>query len=237
LPEPNYEAATCDLAAVSVPCRTVGGDFYDYVDVPAAGFGFALGDVAGKGPSAALLAATVQSNFVAHAPVARDPADTMARINNALLRRAVEARFATMFYGVLMPEGRLVYSNAGQEPPLVVRTDGAVERLEEGGPVLGLLPAATYDSAAVNLRTGDLVVVCSDGVTEARSASGEEFGSDRLAAAVGGLHGGGPEIVLETVLSAVRTFAAGAPQYDDITAMVVRYRGRGDLGNGVRVME
>jgi serine phosphatase RsbU (regulator of sigma subunit) len=227
LPEPTHEAAAYDLAAVSVPCRTVGGDFYDYLDVPGAGFGFALGDVAGKGPSAALLAAAVQSNFVAHAPVAENPADTMARVNRALLRRAVEARFATMFYGVLLAEGRLGYCNAGQEPPLVVRPEGRIECLEEGGPVLGLLNAATYECGQVSLSPGDLVVVCSDGVTEARSAPGEEFGRDRLVAAVGGLHGGSPELVLETIQAAVREFAAGTPQYDDLTAMVVRYRGLG----------
>ena len=85
----------------SIPCRTVGGDFFDYIDVGEHGFGFALGDVAGKGPPAALLAAAVQSNFAAHAPVSASPADAMARINKALLRRAIEARFATMFYGAI----------------------------------------------------------------------------------------------------------------------------------------
>jgi hypothetical protein len=86
LPEPNYDAGICDLAAVTVPCRTVGGDFYDYVDLAENGFGFALGDVAGKGPPAALLAATVQSNFVAHAPIGKSPADTIARINDDVPR-------------------------------------------------------------------------------------------------------------------------------------------------------
>src|SRR6476620_4400629 len=124
LPEPTYDAGMCDLAAVTVPCRTVGGDFYDYVDLAENGFGFALGDVAGKGPPAALLAATVQSNFVAHAPIGGTPAETIARINKALLRRAIEARFATMFYGVVTEAGQLLYCNAGQEPPLVLKADG-----------------------------------------------------------------------------------------------------------------
>src|SRR5688572_19353689 len=123
LPEPLFETATIDLAAAAIPCRTVGGDFFDYIDVGAQGFGFALGDVAGKGPPAALLAAAVQSNFAAHAPVSDSPADAMERINKALLRRAIEARFATMFYGAITADGQLSYSNAGQEPPLVIRTD------------------------------------------------------------------------------------------------------------------
>lgn len=226
LPEPAYESAVCDLAASSVPCRTVGGDFFDYLDLPDGAFGFALGDVAGKGPPAALLAATVQSNFIAHAPVAADPADTMARVNRALLRRAIEARFATMFYGALSPDGSLRGCNAGQDPPLVVRVNGEIDWLEAGGPVLGLLSVATYEFETVALNPGDLVVICSDGVSEARNAAGDEFGRDRLLAAMSPMHGSTPERVLEALLSAVRGFAAGAPPADDITAMVVRYRGK-----------
>jgi len=226
LPEGRFETGAVDLAAASIPCRTIGGDFFDYLDVGERGFGFALGDVAGKGPPAALLAAAVQSNFVAQAPVSTDPADTMARINKALLRRAIEARFATMFYGAIGAEGTLSYCNAGQEPPLVVRKD-RVEWLEEGGPVLGLLGIATYEYASVALAPGDLVVVCSDGVTEARNDAGEEFGRDRLVAAMTGCHGGRPEAVLEQLLESIRRFSESAPQGDDITALVLRYRGGG----------
>jgi sigma-B regulation protein RsbU (phosphoserine phosphatase) len=150
----------------------------------------------------------------------------MARINKALLRRAIEARFATMFYGAVTADGTLSYCNAGQEPPLVVR-DGSVEWLEQGGPVLGLLSIATYEHASVSLAPGDLVVVCSDGVTEARNDAGEEFGRDRLVAAMTTCHGLRPDAVLEQLLGSVRRFSEGAPQGDDITALVLRYRGTG----------
>ena len=100
-PRRSGAARPVDLAATSAPCRTIGGDFFDYLDLPDGAFGFTLGDVAGKGPPAALLAAAVQSNFSAHAPVAQDPADLMTRLNLALLRRAVDARFATMFFGAI----------------------------------------------------------------------------------------------------------------------------------------
>ena len=92
LPAPQWRGPTCDLAATSAPCRTIGGDFFDYLDLPNGVLGFTLGDVAGKGPPAALLAAAVQSNFAAQAPVAEHPADLMTRLNVALLRRAVDAR-------------------------------------------------------------------------------------------------------------------------------------------------
>jgi serine phosphatase RsbU (regulator of sigma subunit) len=224
LPEPAFDAGIADLAAASIPCRTVGGDFFDYIDVGDGGFGFALGDVAGKGPPAALLAAAVQSNFAAHAPVSKTPADAMERINKALLRRAIEARFATMFYGAITPDGKLSYSNAGQEPPLVVRANSTAW-LEEGGPVLGLLSIATYNFDTVPLAPGDLVVVCSDGVTEARNIAGDEFGRDRLLEALDGRHGSKPEAVLEHVLGLVKTFSQGAAQADDITLLILRYKG------------
>ena len=225
LPTGSFETSFVDLAASSVPCRTVGGDFFDYLDLGARGFGFGLGDVAGKGAPAALLAAAVQSNFIAQAPVSGDPADTLTRVNNALLRRAIEARFATMFHGVVDLTGHLSYSNGGQEPPLVLQRDG-ISWLEAGGPVLGLLPGATYEFDSITLAPGDLVVICSDGVTEARNAAGDEFGRERLIEAMSGCHGGKPAAVLERLFEAVRLFSQGTAQGDDITGLVLRYRGQ-----------
>jgi|SoiMethySBSTD1v2_1073268.scaffolds.fasta_scaffold05223_13 phosphoserine phosphatase RsbU/P len=224
LPEPKYDSTTCDLAADSIPCRTVGGDFFDYIEIGDRGLGFALGDVAGKGPPAALLAAAVQTNFAAQAPISDNPAETMERVNKALLRRAIEARFATMFYGAITNDGALSYCNAGQEPPLVVRAS-SIEWLEEGGPVLGLLSIATYAYGTVQLHPGDLVVVCSDGVTEARNLANDEFGRDRLVEALHGRHGQKPDTALEHLLAVIKQFSQGAAQADDITALILRYRG------------
>ncbi len=237
LADPTFAGTTCELSAVSKPCRTVGGDFYDYFELPDGGFAFALGDVAGKGPSAALLAAAVQTNFVAQAAVSDDPAQTMARINAALLRRPVEARFATMFYGVLSADGRLSYCNAGQEPPLVLGCDGLTWWLEAGGPVLGLLSDATYETGIVHLKPDDLLVLCSDGVTEARNAAGEELGRERMVEAIAQCRGRKPEAVLETLLGAVRSFSQGAPQADDITVLILKYRGAGALDQPSRRQE
>jgi sigma-B regulation protein RsbU (phosphoserine phosphatase) len=181
--------------------------------------------VAGKGPPAALLAATVQSHFAAHAPIAAEPGDLMARLNRALLRRAVEARFATMFYGVVSPNGELAYTNAGQEPPVVVRADGTLASLDVGGPVLGLLPGASYQWARLSLAPGDIVLVCSDGVTEARNPAGDEYGLDRLSALLASAHGSDPDDLVAMVLASVNEFAGTEPQGDDVTLMALRYRG------------
>jgi phosphoserine phosphatase RsbU/P len=226
LPETTFRTATSELAASSIPCRTVGGDFFDYLEMDDGRFGFTIGDVAGKGPPAALLAAAVQTNFVALAPISADPGDAVSRINKALLRRAVEARFATLFYGVADADGTLRFCNAGQEPPMLLRGTGDVEWLEAGGPPLGLLPIAVFESGEAKLLPGDMVVVYSDGVSEARNAAGDEFGRDRLQATVRAGDTGNADAVLDRLLKAVRDFSIDAPQADDITALVFCYRGR-----------
>ena len=129
-----------------------------------------------------------------------------------------------MFHGVIALDGRLSYSNGGQEPPLVLGRS-QTSWLETGGPVLGLLPGATYEYDTVTLSPGDLVVICSDGVTEARNFAGEEFGRERLIEATEGLHGAKPDMVLERLFEAVRKFSQGTAQGDDITGLVLRYRG------------
>jgi sigma-B regulation protein RsbU (phosphoserine phosphatase) len=161
---------------------------------------------------------------VAQASIGSDPAQTTARINTALLRRPIEGRFATMFFGVLSRDGRLSCCNAGQEPPLVVDRHG-LTWLRAGGPVLGLLTVAMYESEAVQLKPNDLVLIYSDGITEAMNVAGEEFGRERLVEAIEHCHGTRPEAVLEILLNAVGTFSRGAPQTDDITALILRYRG------------
>lgn len=224
LPPPDYAGATFDLAATSIACRTIGGDFFDYLDLDDGAFAFSLGDVAGKGPPAALLATAVQSLAAALMASTRDPAETLAQVNRGLLRRSIQSRFATMFLGVLSPDGSLRYSSAGHEPPVLVRRHG-IESLDAGGLVLGLFPQAAYESGAVRLQPGDVVVVVSDGVTEARNARDEEFERTRLIASIESLHAQEPAAVLDRLLRDVRAFTAGAPQADDVTVVVVRYRG------------
>jgi serine phosphatase RsbU (regulator of sigma subunit) len=225
LPEPRYAKAHVDLAAVTIPCRTVGGDFYDYIDVADDALGFTLGDVAGKGPPAALLAAAVQSIFAAQASLLGDPAETMTRINVALMRRSIEARFATMFYAVLYPDGRLSYSNAGHESPVIIGSAASDRSLDTGGVVLGLFDTATYDAETIQLSAGDVIIVVSDGVTEARNVEGDEFGRERVVEAVAGTESLNAEGVLDRLLAVVREFTLGTPQADDVTALVVKYLG------------
>jgi serine phosphatase RsbU (regulator of sigma subunit) len=224
LPVANREGAFFSTAAASIACRAVGGDFYDYVDLPTSQFGFIVGDVAGKGSPAALLAAAVLGMFSAEATYQASAAPLMTRLNHGLFRRAIEARFLTSFYGMLSPDGSLTYCNAGHNAPLLVTASG-IRRLETGGVVLGLFDNATFEEETLKLEPGDLIVLFSDGVTEAMNSESEEFTDDRLIACANAHLGETPQQVLDALLADVHSFCAGEPQSDDVTAVLVRYNG------------
>jgi phosphoserine phosphatase RsbU/P len=224
LPEPEREGAFFQAVGASVPCRAIGGDFFDYVDLPDGEFGFAVGDVAGKGAPAALLTAVLQGVFASQASSGTGPAMTLSRVNQALIRRSVESRFATAIYGVITKDGHLTYCNGGHNPPLIIHRD-TVERLETGGLILGLFEHATFEEATVCMQAGDLLIAFSDGVTEAMSATGEEYGEARLLECVQLNRDRHAREVLESILASVRAFTVGAVQSDDVTALVLRYVG------------
>jgi serine phosphatase RsbU (regulator of sigma subunit) len=224
LPPPERNGGYFQAIGASVPCRAIGGDFFDYVDLPSGEFGLAVGDVAGKGAPAALLTAVLQGVFASQASSGSGPALTLSRVNQALIRRSVESRFATAFYAVMSKDGALTYCNAGHNPPLLVRSNG-VERLEKGGLILGLFEHATFEEETVRLQSGDLLIVFSDGVTEALSASGEEYGEARLLEAVQQHRTDSTHDLLDTIFASVRAFTVGAVQSDDVTALVLRYVG------------
>ena len=212
-----------EAAAEMVPCRSIGGDFYEYLELEDGAFGFTLGDVAGKGAPAGLLGARVQEIFAAQA--APHPSTTVTRINDVLMRRALESRFVTLLYGVLAPDGQLTYCNAGHNPPLLLGGDG-VRRLDKGGTLLGLFDDATFEEECVRLRPGDTLIVFSDGISEALNGAGEEFGDVRILDCVSAIPPWtDPRTVIDTLFSRVREFTVGEPQSDDMTTLVVRYRG------------
>jgi phosphoserine phosphatase RsbU/P len=222
LPKAGHSGAFFKTSASSIPCRSIGGDFYDYVDLPTGAFGFALGDVAGKGPPAALLSAMMQGIFAAQAAASDTPCQTIARVNLALYKRGIESRFVTLMYGSLEPDGRLTYCNAGHNPPLVVGR-GGVRRLEVGGPIVGLFEHAVFQEETVVLSPGDWLIVFSDGVSEAMSAAGDEYGEERILAVVDKDTSLAPADLLKALFADVRAFTKGAAQSDDITALVLRY--------------
>jgi len=222
LPRSRTRGSFYDASGTSIACRAIGGDFFEYIDLPDGSFGFALGDVSGKGPPAALLTAMLQGMFSTQAFAPVEPAEMMTRVNRALLARGIENRFATIFYAILRAEGRLTYCNAGQNPPLLFSASG-VRKLETGGMIVGLFPYASYQQEDVQLAAGDALAIFSDGVSEALNGSGEEYGEARIQDAVAPNWLEPSDAVLQALLESVRGFAQGAPQNDDVTALIVRY--------------
>jgi len=222
LPERRHTGLRFDVATASLPCRAIGGDFCDHFNLPNETFAFALGDVTGKGPPAALLAAQLQGILAAHSQLPATAAELVTRVNGVLGRRVLESRLATMFFGRLSSDGLLTYSNAGHNPPVLLHSNG-IRLLETGGLLLGAFNDVVYQEDTIQLEDGDVLVVFSDGVTEAMNQEGAEFGEERLLSCVSAHRGAAATELLDCLLGMVREFTAGAPQSDDITAMVLRY--------------
>jgi sigma-B regulation protein RsbU (phosphoserine phosphatase) len=216
-----------ELAGACRPALAVGGDYYDFVPIEGGRLGIAIGDISGKGIPAALLMATLRAFLRGQTVRGRgDLAGLIADLSGLVYESSAPNRYATFFYAEYDPASRrLVYVNAGHNPPVVLRggpgATGLV-RLDAGGPVIGLLPDCDYVQDHVQLEPGDLLVAFTDGVSEAMNAAHEEWGEDRLLPALHEVRCEPPAAVIERVMAAADMFVAGAPQHDDMTLVVVR---------------
>jgi sigma-B regulation protein RsbU (phosphoserine phosphatase) len=212
------------VAGLSRPHGEVGGDYFDFVprSDPARRL-LALGDVAGKGPGAALLAASLHAAVRAQARVCGGLAEVLAEVNRYLCESTPANKFATLFAAeVEADSGRVRFANAGHPPPLVARRDGRVESLAPGGLPLGIRPEARYAEQALDLAPGDTLVIYSDGASERLAESGEEFGLARLSEVVAAGRGLPAATLLDRIGFALRRFAGAAPPDDDLTLVVAR---------------
>lgn len=208
------------------PAREVGGDYYDFLELPNNSLGIAIGDVSGKGIPASLLMASLQASLRGQTLAGSIGIDrVMENINRLIYAASPVNRYATFFYGQYNPTARrLTYVNAGHNAPVVLRRkDGAPEciRLEKGGPPVGLLPEASYESDCIDLKPGELVVLFTDGMSETMNAAEDEWGECRLLEALTNSAASSPAEVVQTLFSAADAFAAGAPQHDDMTVVVL----------------
>ena len=226
LPHTHAPMEGLDYAGLSRAALGVGGDYYDFVPLTNRRIAIALGDVCGKGVSAAILMAAL-GGYLHGVTVEQqgDPRALVDALNRHLHASVPASRFATLFYGVYDLSTRtLEYVNAGHLPPVLLRHDGSGVRryLDTGGPALGMMPEAQYLSARVALQPGDLLVSVTDGVTEAQNAAGEEWGDERLCRELEPIAAGSACDIADRVLAAACRFAGDVPQFDDMTVAVVR---------------
>jgi serine phosphatase RsbU (regulator of sigma subunit)/pSer/pThr/pTyr-binding forkhead associated (FHA) protein len=212
------------VRASSQPTYQVGGDYFDIVAVGPDTWSMVIADVSGKGVSSALLAGFLQGAFLTASSTAHIP-EVMSRINTFLSDRAEHGKYATMFYSMVNVSGRLSYANAGHCAPLLVRASGVIEKLAPTTTPVGLVPGAQFDLAYKDLAPGDRIVLYTDGVTEARNGAGEFFGRKGLLEAVRRAGAAGCNELHDAIQAAILEFTAGADQEDDVTLVVVEYRG------------
>ena len=212
-----------DLAGHNAPCRTVGGDYFDFFPYANGRVAMVLGDVSGKGMPASLLMMSLQARVQVLIEEPEDLGVVMSRLNRLTATNCPSNRFITFFMCLLDGStGELILSNAGHNPPLLLRANGDVEWLEEGGCVLGILPMAKYEAARRQMDLGDVLVVFSDGVTDAMNPEGDEFGEARLAAVVHEHRTQSSGEMVQAVNRAIAEWASGSPLPDDLTLLVAR---------------
>ncbi len=224
LPVEAPQIPGADLAGYNAACRTVGGDYFDFFPYSDGSVAMALGDVSGKGMPASLLMMQIHARVQVLA--SEDPGDLAAfltRVNRATCANCPSNRFITFFFCVFNPAtGEVRFANAGHNPPIVVRASGQAEMLEGGGPVLGIVPSASYREDATRLGPGDMLVLYSDGVTEANNPDFDEYGEGRFIELLQRHRNEPASAVVQAVTRAVAEFAAGAPQADDITLAIAK---------------
>ncbi len=212
-----------ELQGISFPCYEIGGDYYDFIQREDGRLIIALGDVSGKGTAAALLMSSLHAAVHAQSGSHDSLVSTISAVNRYLADNIPANRFVTLFYAELDPEsGALSFLNAGHNPPLIVHSAGTVEQLASGGLPLGIKPDAEYREGRTQLQPGDVLVVYSDGVTEAVSPTGEEFGATRLYEVVARNVEASAAGIRDRIESSLTKFAQGTSAADDITLVIVK---------------
>jgi serine phosphatase RsbU (regulator of sigma subunit) len=225
LPANSPTVSGYDIAGYNEPCRTVGGDYYDFLPYKDGRLGLIVADVSGKGMPAALLMSSLQARVQMLLETEPDPASAVSTLNRNLAERCPLGRFITLFYGLLdTSSGKLLYSNAGHNYPIVVRANGEVDQLTNSGMVMGILPTSSYDLNEVTLKAGDLLALYSDGVTEACTPDQQEFGESGLAEFLKAHHAEPCSDIVESLAQRVRGWCGTSAFPDDFTVVLARRR-------------
>lgn len=224
-PQALPKLRTLDYAGICIQARHVGGDYYDFLQLGSERVGLVIGDIAGKGIAAALLMANLQANLRSRYALALDDLPRLLKsVNQLFYENTPDDRYATLFFAVYDDHSReLEYANCGHNAPLLFRANGSLERLDSTSTVIGMFPDWVCVTWHITLAPGDLLVIYTDGVTEAIDASGNEFGEGRLIETVQAHLHESPEQLLTRIQESVQKFSAGE-QFDDLTLVIARSR-------------
>ena len=216
--------AGLDYSALCCPARIVGGDYYDFLQLPGGKLGIAIGDVSGKGIGAALMMASLCAALRGQAPIAQTLSHLVETLNNLVYEASSSNRYATFFYSEYDPVTlQLSFVNAGHNPPVILRSSGCgsqIFRLDAGGPPVGLLPNSQFEGSVFALKPGDRMVLFTDGISESMNKDDEEWGEENLIAAAQATCSLAEETV-NRIMAAAQAFAGGAPQHDDMTVVAL----------------
>jgi sigma-B regulation protein RsbU (phosphoserine phosphatase) len=212
-----------NIAGSMIAAQGVGGDYYDFIPIDSNRIAFCLGDVSGKGLPASLLMANLQATLRSQAFISASPKECMHRANDLLFRSTADDKFATLFLGILDAQNHtLTYCNAGQEHPFLFAQNASCKRLTTGGLMVGAFDGATFAEESIELQTGDTLVAFSDGYTEALNKQEELFTDQRIQQALEKVLSKSPKEMIEYVVGEIKTHAAGIPQFDDMTMIVIK---------------
>jgi phosphoserine phosphatase RsbU/P len=226
LPRHSPEIPGYDIAGKSIPAQMVGGDYFDFIQMEGGRTALCLGDVSGKGLPASLLMANLQATLRGQTLLGPSAAQCICRANRLLYESTSSEKFVTLFYGILDPaEHRFWFCNAGHENPFLLSLDREPRRLTEGGVVLSILEEFPYQEETLSLTPGDLMVVFSDGITEAINQNQEQFGEARLGQLIMQHRNESSTELIESIIQGVRQFAGPVQQMDDMTLLVLKRLG------------
>lgn len=221
-PEIEPGLKSVDIAGSSQPAADVGGDYYDYIQLAKDRWGLAIADVTGKGVPAAMLMATIRAQVRSLADKIDSATETVAAINQALYKEAGDDKYITLFYGVLC-DNVLSYTNAGHCPPLLYDPEAnTFSELREGGPILGFLDNITYKQGKLELMSGMVLVLYTDGVTEAEDAAGNHFGEERLRDSIRRYVAKDASVIKDGILNEINEFRGTFSRSDDETVVVLK---------------
>lgn len=223
MPKSPPEIAGYKIAGKNIPAKEVGGDYFDFIPMENSKLAFCLGDISGKGIPAALLMANLQATIRAQTLMEMS-AKTCVEKSNILLFRSTDInKFATFFYGILDPvKHEFSYCNAGHNPIFKFSQDGTCQRLQTGGTVLGIVENLPFAEETVPFNEGDVLLLYSDGVTEATNAAEEDYDEPRLIELATENRGDTPDELVQKIINSVMTFSGDTPQDDDITVVVIK---------------